>query len=77
MGSSPVCFGRAVCDVSEICRVTGVAGAEASPFDNYVKKKKLEPLETYVPAVLLTQDQFRDLGEADLPLINLVPKAPT
>ncbi|KAF0912816.1 hypothetical protein E2562_019406 [Oryza meyeriana var. granulata] len=39
-------------------------GADASPFDKYVKKKKLEPLETYVPAVLLTQDQFRDLEKS-------------
>ncbi|CAM0871559.1 unnamed protein product [Alopecurus aequalis] len=38
--------------------------AEASPFDNYVKRKKLEPLESYVPAVLLTQDQFRDLEKS-------------
>ncbi|ONL94185.1 Os03g0176600-like protein [Zea mays] len=34
----------------------------ASPFDKYVKRKKLEPLETYVPAVLLTIDQFVDLA---------------
>uniref|UniRef100_J3LKJ8 DUF7880 domain-containing protein n=1 Tax=Oryza brachyantha TaxID=4533 RepID=J3LKJ8_ORYBR len=39
-------------------------GADANPFDKYVKKKKLEPLETYVPAVLLTQDQFRDLEKS-------------
>ncbi|KAK1308319.1 hypothetical protein QJS10_CPA09g00119 [Acorus calamus] len=32
-----------------------------SPFDKYVKRKKLEPLETYVPAVLLSQLQFQDL----------------
>ncbi|KAI4994796.1 hypothetical protein ZWY2020_034699 [Hordeum vulgare] len=43
---------------------TTAGRAEASPFDNYVKKKKLEPLETYVPAVLLTQDQFRDLEKS-------------
>lgn len=30
-------------------------------FDKYLKKKKLEPLEAYVPAVLLTQLQFKDL----------------
>ncbi|KAK1302541.1 hypothetical protein QJS10_CPB12g01771 [Acorus calamus] len=32
-----------------------------SPFDKYVKRKKLEPLEAYVPAVLLSQLQFQDL----------------
>eukprot|EP00262_Sarcandra_glabra_P000976 TRINITY_DN10992_c0_g1_i1.p1 TRINITY_DN10992_c0_g1~~TRINITY_DN10992_c0_g1_i1.p1 ORF type:complete len:245 (-),score=18.49 TRINITY_DN10992_c0_g1_i1:146-880(-) len=32
-----------------------------SPFDKYVKRKKLDPLESYVPAVLLTQLQFQDL----------------
>ncbi|XP_078441365.1 uncharacterized protein LOC144711293 [Wolffia australiana] len=31
------------------------------PFDKYLKKKKLDPLETYVPAVILTQAQFKDL----------------
>ncbi|PWZ55044.1 hypothetical protein Zm00014a_010359 [Zea mays] len=36
----------------------------ASPFDKYVKRKKLEPLETYVPAVLLTIDQFVDLEKS-------------
>ncbi|KAK9142193.1 hypothetical protein Syun_011593 [Stephania yunnanensis] len=30
-------------------------------FDKYVKRKKLEPLEVYVPALLLTQLQFKDL----------------
>ncbi|XP_051183156.1 uncharacterized protein [Lolium perenne] len=43
---------------------TAAGRAEASPFDNYVKRKKLEPLEAYVPAVLLTQDQFRDLEKS-------------
>ncbi|KAL6867744.1 hypothetical protein ACP4OV_015768 [Aristida adscensionis] len=36
----------------------------ASPLDKYVKRKKLEPLETYVPAVLLTRDQFTDLEKS-------------
>ncbi|KAF8370139.1 hypothetical protein HHK36_005956 [Tetracentron sinense] len=30
-------------------------------FDKYVKRKKLDPLEVYVPAVLLTQSQIKDL----------------
>ncbi|KAJ3702505.1 hypothetical protein LUZ61_006210 [Rhynchospora tenuis] len=38
--------------------------ADASPFDKYVKRKKLEPLEAYVPAVLLSQDQFKDLEKS-------------
>ncbi|KAK8476274.1 hypothetical protein V6N11_030862, partial [Hibiscus sabdariffa] len=29
--------------------------------DKYVKKKKLDPLEVYVPAVILTQLQIKDL----------------
>lgn len=37
--------------------------ANASPFDKYVKRKKLEPLEAYVPAVLLSEEQFKDLGK--------------
>uniref|UniRef100_A0A7C8YHC7 DUF7880 domain-containing protein n=1 Tax=Opuntia streptacantha TaxID=393608 RepID=A0A7C8YHC7_OPUST len=32
-----------------------------SIFDKYVKKKKLEPLEAYVPAVILTELQIKDL----------------
>ncbi|CAD6209816.1 unnamed protein product [Miscanthus lutarioriparius] len=36
----------------------------ASPLDKYVKRKKLEPLESYVPAVLLTIDQFVDLEKS-------------
>ncbi|XP_022756379.1 uncharacterized protein LOC111304130 [Durio zibethinus] len=30
-------------------------------FDKYVKRKKLDPLEVYVPAVILTQLQIKDL----------------
>ncbi|KAL4304129.1 hypothetical protein GQ457_10G001680 [Hibiscus cannabinus] len=33
----------------------------ASFMDKYVKKKKLDPLEVYVPAVILTQLQIKDL----------------
>jgi hypothetical protein len=40
-------------------------------------RKKLEPLEAYVPAVLLTQDQFRDLGESDLQVtVTLITAVP-
>ncbi|XP_077230643.1 uncharacterized protein LOC143863771 [Tasmannia lanceolata] len=35
-----------------------------SIFDKYVKRKKLEPLEAYVPAVLLSQSQFKYLEKA-------------
>lgn len=41
-----------------------------SPFDKYVKRKKLEPLEAYVPAIILTEMQIKELGktlEADQP----------
>ncbi|KAF5948405.1 hypothetical protein HYC85_014362 [Camellia sinensis] len=34
-----------------------------SILDKYVKRKKLEPLEAYVPAVILTQLQIQDLGK--------------
>ncbi|KAG0552556.1 hypothetical protein BDA96_01G517300 [Sorghum bicolor] len=45
--------------------VTTVGRADAaSPLDKYVKRKKLEPLESYVPAVLLTIDQFVDLEKS-------------
>lgn len=33
-------------------------------FDRYVKRKKLEPLETYVPAVILTQLQIKDIEKS-------------
>ncbi|XP_050220541.1 uncharacterized protein LOC126670763 [Mercurialis annua] len=33
----------------------------AGYFDKYVKRKKLDPLEAYVPAVILTQFQIKDL----------------
>ncbi|XP_030951142.1 uncharacterized protein LOC115974770 isoform X1 [Quercus lobata] len=39
-------------------------------FDKYVKRKKLDPLEVYIPAVILTQLQIKDLEkslEADQP----------
>lgn len=31
--------------------------------DKYVKRKKLDPLETYVPAILLSQDQFEEIEQ--------------
>ncbi|XP_073124095.1 uncharacterized protein [Henckelia pumila] len=34
-----------------------------SILDKYVKKKKLDPLETYIPAVLLTGLQMKELGD--------------
>ncbi|XP_023546526.1 uncharacterized protein LOC111805621 [Cucurbita pepo subsp. pepo] len=38
--------------------------ASAGSFlDKYVKKKKLDPLEVYVPAVILTQLQIKDVGK--------------
>ncbi|KAH7683724.1 hypothetical protein IHE45_05G201700 [Dioscorea alata] len=40
------------------------AANAGSPFDKYVKRKKLDPLEAYVPVVLLTQDQFKDLEKS-------------
>ncbi|KAL8497042.1 hypothetical protein ACS0TY_020648 [Phlomoides rotata] len=42
----------------------------ATAFDKYVKKKRLDPLEAYIPALLLTGLQIRELGqylEADQP----------
>ncbi|CAI9293064.1 unnamed protein product [Lactuca saligna] len=37
--------------------------ATSSPFDKYVKRKKLEPLEAYVPAIILTEMQIEELGK--------------
>ena len=34
----------------------------ANPFWNVLPRKKLDPLEAYVPAVILTQLQMEDLG---------------
>ncbi|XP_050884749.1 uncharacterized protein LOC127087870 isoform X2 [Lathyrus oleraceus] len=39
------------------------ADAEGNLLDRYAKRKKLEPLETYVPAVILTQFQIEDLDK--------------
>ncbi|GMN63296.1 hypothetical protein TIFTF001_032385 [Ficus carica] len=36
----------------------------ASIFDRYVKRKKLDPLEAYVPAVILSQLQIKDLEKS-------------
>ncbi|PKU79034.1 uncharacterized protein LOC110112467 [Dendrobium catenatum] len=44
--------------------VSSKSAAAGSPFDKYVKRKKLEPLEAYVPAVLLTEEQFKDLEDS-------------
>ncbi|KAL7159122.1 hypothetical protein ABFS83_01G007500 [Erythranthe nasuta] len=35
----------------------------AGILDNYVKKKKLDPLEAYIPAVILTELQIKELGQ--------------
>ncbi|KAL1291051.1 hypothetical protein HN51_059594 [Arachis hypogaea] len=48
--------------------------AEGNIFDKYVKRKKLDPLEAYVPAVILTQFQIKDLEktiEGDEPQFGL------
>ncbi|KAJ7966359.1 Apicidin F synthase [Quillaja saponaria] len=37
------------------------SAAAGSILDKYVKRKKLEPLEVYVPAIILTQLQIKDL----------------
>lgn len=36
----------------------------ASPFDKYVKRKQLDPLEAYVPAVLLAGVQIKELEKS-------------
>ncbi|XP_052171107.1 uncharacterized protein LOC127787218 isoform X2 [Diospyros lotus] len=43
-----------------LCTDAAIAG---SFLDKYVKRKKLDPLEAYVPAVILTQLQIEDLGK--------------
>lgn len=35
----------------------------ASILDKYVKRKKLDPLESYIPAVILTELQIEELGQ--------------
>ncbi|KAL2346600.1 hypothetical protein Fmac_000600 [Flemingia macrophylla] len=48
--------------------------AQASLLDKYVKRKKLDPLEAYVPAVILTEFQIKDLEktlEGDEPPFGL------
>ncbi|WVZ20247.1 hypothetical protein V8G54_007569 [Vigna mungo] len=47
--------------LSHLLLIPHRAAVLASPFDNYVKRKKLDPLEAYVPAVILTEFQIKDL----------------
>ncbi|XP_020410939.1 uncharacterized protein LOC18788714 isoform X2 [Prunus persica] len=47
--------------VSISLSLDAVAG---SPFDKYVKRKKLDPLEAYVSPVILTQLQIKDLEKS-------------
>ncbi|KAG6389332.1 hypothetical protein SASPL_150800 [Salvia splendens] len=35
----------------------------ANAMDKYVKKKRLDPLEAYIPAVILTEFQIKELGQ--------------
>ncbi|CAH9090299.1 unnamed protein product [Cuscuta epithymum] len=41
-----------------------VLAVSGSGLDKYVKRKKLEPLESYVPAVLLAQLQIKQVGKS-------------
>ncbi|XP_004501433.1 uncharacterized protein [Cicer arietinum] len=47
--------------LSHFLLIPNRAAAEGSFMDKYVKRKKLDPLEAYVPAVILTQFQIKDL----------------
>ncbi|XP_061374945.1 uncharacterized protein LOC133317134 [Gastrolobium bilobum] len=47
--------------LSHLLLIPNRAVAEGSVFDKYVKRKKLDPLEAYVPAVILTEFQIKDL----------------
>ncbi|XP_042507642.1 uncharacterized protein LOC122083809 [Macadamia integrifolia] len=44
-----------------LCLSTATHANATGILDKYVKKKKLDPLEVYVPAVILTQSQIKDL----------------
>ncbi|KAK9787744.1 hypothetical protein WJX73_009949 [Symbiochloris irregularis] len=48
-----------------------VPACQARGFDRYVKKKPLDPLETYVPTVLLAKQQLERAGD----VMGLDPKA--
>ncbi|GAU26702.1 hypothetical protein TSUD_314790 [Trifolium subterraneum] len=54
--------------LSHFLLIPNNANAEVNFMDKYVKRKKLEPLETYVPAVILTQFQIKDLGNVGFSL---------
>lgn len=45
------------------CTISIPKYAVAGVFDKYMKRKKLDPLEAYVPAIILTQLQIEDLGK--------------
>ncbi|KAJ1382284.1 hypothetical protein SESBI_44416 [Sesbania bispinosa] len=47
--------------LSHFLLIPNRAAAEGSLLDKYVKRKKLDPLESYVPAVILTEFQIKDL----------------
>ncbi|OMO86474.1 hypothetical protein COLO4_21139 [Corchorus olitorius] len=56
--------GRRLVSISLLCSPLLLLPNDAiagSLLDKYVKKKKLDPLEVYVPAVILTEFQIKDL----------------
>ncbi|KAE9609307.1 hypothetical protein Lal_00020051 [Lupinus albus] len=60
--------------LSHFLLIPNRAAAEGTMLDKYVKRKKLDPLEAYVPAVILTQFQIKDLEktlEGDEPQFSL------
>lgn len=68
------CCGRREVGVASVAflllSLTGNQGkddaARAAGFDKYLKRKKLDPLDTYVPTVLLAQSQFQEVdGKLD------------
>ncbi|EFJ16950.1 hypothetical protein SELMODRAFT_233833 [Selaginella moellendorffii] len=45
---------------------TSVTEDARAGLEKYMKKKKLDPLETYIPGIILCQSQFQELVEAKL-----------
>lgn len=48
------------CVIAEPVKAEGPDGTGG--FSKYIKRKKLDPLETYVPSVILTQSQLQEVG---------------
>ncbi|KAH7436007.1 hypothetical protein KP509_06G089000 [Ceratopteris richardii] len=55
------CLGVNLIYLSTLAAPADADDLTSGPFSKYIKRKKLDPLDTYIPPVLLSQLQFQDL----------------